>query len=45
MLDLLYSGIIKAHETQIKDVVFDVVEDIQVQKDITVFLQLSPVEY
>jgi hypothetical protein len=45
MLDLLYTGMIKTHEVVIQDVVFDVVENIQTQKDISAFLQLSPVEY
>ncbi len=45
MLDLLYTGMIKTHEAVIQDVVFDIVENIQIQKDISAFLPLSPVEY
>jgi hypothetical protein len=45
LIDLLYTGIIKKVELQVKNAVFDVVQSLTPQNDVAAFLRLSPKEY
>lgn len=45
LIDLLYNGMIKKRELQAKNLVFDIVQSVQVQTDVANFLNLSPKEY
>ncbi|MDR3169520.1 MAG: hypothetical protein LBU27_07385 [Candidatus Peribacteria bacterium] len=45
LIDLLYTGIIKKMELQVKNAVFDVVQSLTPQNDVATFLRLSPKEY
>ncbi|GHV22814.1 hypothetical protein FACS189428_5440 [Clostridia bacterium] len=45
LIDLLYTGIIKKSELQVKNAVFDIVVSLTPQQDVSAFLQLSPKEY
>lgn len=45
LIDLLYTGIIKKSELQVKNAVFDIVVSLTPQQDVSAFLQLSPKDH